>query len=80
MMRIINRENEKQINSVMIMLTEKEAHELSDLIASINPEEGDHIHVNDLEYKREITVLIYTPNNLHFFNDKIKEAIGKVND
>jgi hypothetical protein len=65
----------RPIKSVMLMLTPSEAKELADSLQCINPEEGDHIHVNDIEYKREITAFIYTPENLNFFADDIVSII-----
>jgi len=79
-MRIIDENNKNIIDSVLIMLTEKEARELSNKIASINPEEGDHIHVNNLQFTRQISVLIYTPQNLQFFSEDIRKTIVEGDD
>jgi hypothetical protein len=75
-MRIVDEENDKLIDSILIMLTEKEAEELSRKISSLKPEEGDHIHVNDLKFKRQITVLIYNQKNLHFYSESIRKVIA----
>lgn len=65
----------RPIKSIMLMLTPSEAKELTDKIQGLIPEEGDHIHVNDIEYKREITAFIYTPENLKFITDDVVSII-----
>ena len=66
-MRIIEDKTMKPLNSILIMLTPGEASELASKILSIDPTIGDHVHVDDLEYAREITIAIYTDQNTHFF-------------
>jgi hypothetical protein len=79
-MRILDLENDKVLTSVLIMLTPEEAHELLGSIRSIKPEIGDHIHVNDQNFLREITIAIYTPNNLKYFNERVREIINNGSD
>lgn len=57
------------------MLTPNEASELAGKIKSIDPNKGDHIHVDDLEYAREITIAIYTDQNIHYFAKEIRDLI-----
>jgi hypothetical protein len=57
------------------MLTPSEASELADKMKSLDAGSGDHIHVNDSEYEREITLAIYTDQNLHFFAQEIQDLI-----
>jgi hypothetical protein len=76
-MRILNKRNGETINSVVLMLTPEEAKRLVDLVSSIKPEEGDHIHIDDLESSREITILVYTPQNLNFFNEAVRKTINE---
>lgn len=63
-MRIYDEENSRTLKSVLIMLTPSELHELSGGLRCLS-EKNDHIHVNDAEYKREITIGLYTPNNMY---------------
>ena len=74
-MRILDQDNAKLIDSVMIMLTPEEASELIGMLQSIDPSTGDHIHVYDIEFSRQITALIYTPQNLKFFNEVVRNAL-----
>jgi hypothetical protein len=75
-MRILDEDNDKIIENILIMLTPEEAHELSGSLNSINPDIGDHIHVADKNFSRQITIAIYTPNNLKYFNNRVKEMIS----
>lgn len=75
-MRILDEDSGKLIDSVMIMLAPSEAQELISKLKSMDATKGDHIHVNDLDFTKQITVLIYTSQNLHLFNEKVRQAVG----
>lgn len=62
-------------NSILLMLTPSEASELASKLKSINFKDGEHIHINDIAYKREITIAVYTDENLHFYNEEIRDLI-----
>lgn len=74
-MRILDEENNKIIDSILLMLTPSEMEEMAGKIRNINPETGDHVHINDMDYIRQITILVYTPHNLEFFDEKVRKAI-----
>ncbi len=74
-MRILDYTNNLPLTEVLILLTPSEAKELKDMLKTINPEIGDHIHINDAEYTREITFAIYTKENLRFFHKDIRDLI-----
>ena len=76
-MRILDEDNDRPIKNVLIMLTPSEAKELSDKIKRLTSEKGDHLHVNDETYSREITLAIYTPNNMNSFQKRVIELIEK---
>lgn len=76
-MRIFDEDNKRTTSNVLIMLTPSESKELIDKLQSMNPEIGDHFHLNDLEYKREMTFLVYTPENLKFFNEQVRNIINE---
>jgi hypothetical protein len=76
-MRILNEDNDQPIKGVLIMLTPSEAKELGDKIRRLTPEKGDHIHVDDETYMREITIAIYTPENTQSFSRRVIELIEK---
>jgi len=74
-MRIINDKDMTTLSRILIMLTPSEASELASKINNIDPNIGDHIHVDDQEYAREITIAIYTDQNMHNFTKEVRELI-----
>ena len=73
-MRIYDKKNKKPLRSILIMLVPSEIHELIGSLQSLNMT-NDHIHVDDENYKREITIGLYTPQNLNNFNDEVIHLI-----
>lgn len=76
-MRILNKDDNKPVKNIIIILTPSEAKYLRDTIEQLTPEKGDHIHVSDDEFKREITIAIYTPENTHNFSPRVIDLIEK---
>ena len=76
-MRILNEDDNKPIKGVLIMLTPSEAKELVDKIRQLTAEKGDHLHVDDESFMREITIAIYTPENTQFFSRRVIDLIEK---
>jgi hypothetical protein len=74
-MRILDEDNDRPLDSVVILLTPEESHELLDSLKQLTPAKGDHIHVNDKEFTRGITLAIYTPENLKFFHERIRRLV-----
>ena len=73
-MRIYDGKNKKTLKSILIMLTPVEINELVGALQSLNMK-NDHVHLDDEEYKREITVGLYTPQNTLNFSDEIIRLI-----
>ena len=76
-MRIIDDRTGKPLASVSLLLTPKEASELVDTLNGLNPKVGDHGHVADVDYQRELTVAIYTSDNLGFFSEDVRRMINE---
>jgi hypothetical protein len=74
-MRILHADDVTVLTSVLIMLTPDEAAELADGLRGLDPKTGDHIHVSDETFTREITIAVYTPENLKFFAERIRRLI-----
>jgi hypothetical protein len=74
-MRIIDLTTSNVLEDILIMLTPEEAFELWGAVKHIDPSKANHIHVDDMEHKREITVAIYTDENLHFFREDVRKVI-----
>jgi hypothetical protein len=69
-MRIFDPKNKRALKKILIMLTPFEAQELMGTLESLN-ETNDHIHINDDQFMREITVGLYTQENLQNFSDEV---------
>ena len=76
-MRILDNDNDKAINSVMLILTSIEVVELRDDLTRLLKKKvvNDHSHINDLEYEHEITVAIYESGQEHKLNERIQKLI-----
>ncbi len=70
-MRIIDDDGKRALTSIVILLTPEEAFELASKLRSIDASQGEHIHVDDIEYKREITFAVYTGENREYFSKEI---------
>ncbi len=76
-MRILDADHDKALKNVIIYLQPEEAKELMNDLAEL-VEANDlkkHAHVNDLEYKHELTVVLYNENNLNGLNDRSRKLI-----
>jgi len=73
-MRIYDKQGKKVLNNILLMLTEEEVRELIDSLESLGVHK-DHVHIDDEDYKRQVTIGIYSPQNIHEFNQEIIELI-----
>jgi hypothetical protein len=76
-MRILDSENKSRLYDIVLYLKK---HEIVYLIGALenlldNSSSGDHCHVNDDEYKNEITVTLYDENKLDMFDERSKKLI-----
>jgi len=76
-MIIYDESNQKQLSKVTILLTPQEADELADKLMSLTPEPGDHVHINNETYSKEITIAIYTPKNAKAFATRYRKLIAE---
>lgn len=71
--------NDNSIDGITLLLTEDEASELRDKLESILQAKtgSSHSHINDNDYKKEITVCTYTKGKVldEGFNEQIKKHI-----
>lgn len=75
-MRILNEDSDKSLDKVIIYLTMPEAKELKDsLEAIINKPLGNHSHIPDENFEKELTICIYDVNNLDGFDDRSTDLI-----
>ena len=78
-MKILNRDIDKSVKNLLILLTPEEAIELRDGLEHLISENisQNHVHFNDFDFKREITVAIYNRDNDHLFDNRTKQLISE---
>jgi hypothetical protein len=78
-MRIYDIDSDKKINEVILYLTSDEAREMKDALELIinDHKKHHHEHIPDREdgFKREITVCVYSKDNLDTFDERSKKLI-----
>jgi hypothetical protein len=77
-MKIYDSENKKVLPAITLFLTPSEALELAQSAKDLaeNPNKHHH-HINDPTYKMEITVAVYTPDNIIQFDAESRGIIGE---
>lgn len=73
-MRIYDEKNKKSLRTILILLTPNEIHELIGSLQLLDIK-NDHIHLDDENYTRMITVGLYTSQNLQNFNPEVIRLI-----
>ena len=76
-MILINAKTQEPLTDVLILLTPSEAKELLDKLENLTSEAGEHIHINNDEFSKELTVAVYTRDNARYFAKEITKLIKK---
>jgi hypothetical protein len=78
-MRIYNGDDDKAINNVILLMTVDEIKEMHDSLENIinSNEQNRHYHINDKEYKHEITIAAYDLNNINDFHKRMIKLIDE---
>jgi hypothetical protein len=77
-MRIYDDDSDKAVANVTLLLTLNEAEELKSKLADLIRDYGKkehHEHINDNDYKHEITVAVYNTDNISDFNPRMQQLI-----
>ena len=75
-MRILDEDNDKAINAVILYLTKSEASELKDSLKQILAEPiGRHEHISSSDYTKEVTVCIYDTDHFEQFDARSRKLI-----
>ncbi len=74
-MLIIDERNKQETDSILIMLTRSEYKEMLDKLEGLDIENGNHFHVADESYSREVKIAVYTPENMHYWTPEIQRLI-----
>ncbi len=76
-MILVNAKTQETLTDVLILLTPSEAKELSNKLENLTSEAGEHVHINNDEFSKELTVAVYTRNNARYFAKEVTELIEK---
>ena len=75
-MRIYDPDSQRTLKNVMLFLTPEEAADLGFSATDLSKHsEKHHHHVNDAECSKEITVAVYTDDNLKSFDEESRRVI-----
>jgi hypothetical protein len=75
-LRILDEQVNKSLDAAIIYLTKQEAAELRDSLEQLLAEQlGRHEHISSDDYRKELTVCIYDPNQLDQFDERSKRLI-----
>jgi hypothetical protein len=76
-MRIYNHDEDSTCDNVTIYLTNMEAKELYDDLASLMEQPlNNHAHISSEDHQREVTICIYDKDKLDGFDDRSKEILS----
>lgn len=76
LVRILDVDSDRSLGSIGIYLTPEEASQLvGQLQDLLDHPDNNHAHLNDAEYQHEITVSVYTPSNIRFYDERSKRLI-----
>lgn len=75
-MRILDNESDKKLDNVSMFLTKEEAVQLRGYLNQLldNPA-LQHSHLSSADYQKEITICLYTEDNLSTFDERSKNLI-----
>ncbi len=83
-MKLLDVDHQKSLENIAIYLTKDEAKEMCDLLKDLiqQNKKNDHIHINDAEYKHEITIVVYDKADLNGLDTISKKIINEhtIND
>lgn len=76
-MRMMNERTNESIDNLTLLLKKEEAIQLIGYLESLvsNDIMADHCHLNDSDYKKEITIALYDDYSTKIFTERIKELI-----
>jgi hypothetical protein len=78
-MRILNEDNDKPVDQMQLFLTKDEAEEMIDSLKHLlEKPNGNHSHISNEDFQKEITVCIYDendPDNMKWFDERTTNLI-----
>lgn len=74
-MKILNTDTNSPTKNISIYLTSAEALQMLGYLEQLVAEPNEHYHLNDESFEREITLVVYNPDNLSGFDTRSKRLI-----
>jgi len=74
-MKILNTDTNSPTKNICIYLTSAEALQMLGYLEQLVAEPDEHYHLNDEDFEREISLVIYNPNDLSGFDARSKRLI-----
>ena len=78
-MIIVDDENNRNLDSICLLLKKSEANQLIKYLESLVVGKSDynHCHLNNEDYSKELTVAVYSGDNVDSFSEEYKLLIEK---
>lgn len=77
-MRILNQADNAPLSSITVYLTAAEALQAIGYLEQMLAEPRQHhFHLNDDEYRRELTLAVYQPGNLDHYDERSRKLIAE---
>lgn len=78
-MRLLNESDDQALRRIILYLTRSEAEEFRDAISDLLQDpKGKHSHIPSSDYQKEVTICIYSEDDVSGFDDRSKRLI--IND
>ncbi len=74
-MRILNLNDSTPLSNITVYLTPAEATQMIGYLEQLSAERGEHFHLNDDVYQREITLTVYQEEHLDGYDERSKKLI-----
>lgn len=76
-MYILDDESNKKLNCITIILSKSEIKQMLGYAKQLldNVDASDHYHLSSEDYQKEITLCLYTPENIDSYNPRIQKLI-----
>jgi len=77
-MRILDEKNNKSVSNLTVLLEKSEAIQLIGYLEELIlvRAKSEHYHLNNADYTKEITVALYSDDNVEEFSDRYKLLIA----
>ena len=76
-MRIYDDRTGRRLSGVTLILTESQIAQFQSFLENLlkSNEDGDHSHLSNEDYQKEITLCVYDPSKLSNFSSRVRKLI-----